>query len=350
LKNRVLSLDRVETIIINLLSMNQTEKNQQIPKKISIFKSYLKRINSSSIKFFLVQNKLIIVLKDLFKLLILPKKFNSNNLFYLKYNKLFQPVVYEKNISDKELLNIYKNNWKQIESAHEIYNDQKSKDILLSLIKARITKKISWIPGLVDSNQYFDEILNPMENSIQCFFDIGSYDGSTSIKAIDKFFNLKSLYLFDPNPLSIKNSKNKILKSTKNINVQFFEYGLSDVKGNSKFFDYGSGSSINPGHYSKISENIYDIQLEKLDDFDVKFNKEVYLKYDIEGNELKALVGSKKTIEKFRPIIAICVYHRIEDLWVIPNWIYSLNLNYNLYLRHYSQNTLNETVLYCIPH
>ena len=69
---------------------------------------------------------------------------------------------------------------------------------------------------------------------------------------------------------------------------------------------------------------------------------------DIEGSELAALEGAKKTIEKFNPVLAVCVYHKKEDLITLPQFIKNLNCNYNFYLRHHSHLDV-ELVLYAIP-
>jgi hypothetical protein len=69
---------------------------------------------------------------------------------------------------------------------------------------------------------------------------------------------------------------------------------------------------------------------------------------DIEGAELNALRGAEKTILKYRPKLAICVYHKPEDIWEIPAYILSLHGDYRLYLRHYDICSPCETVLYAV--
>ena len=68
---------------------------------------------------------------------------------------------------------------------------------------------------------------------------------------------------------------------------------------------------------------------------------------DIEGAELEALKGAEETIKRYRPKLAICVYHKPEDIVEIPKYILNINPDYKLYLRHYSDNA-GETVLYAI--
>ncbi|GBR76374.1 hypothetical protein NO2_0935 [Candidatus Termititenax persephonae] len=56
------------------------------------------------------------------------------------------------------------------------------------------------------------------------------------------------------------------------------------------------------------------------------------LKMDIEGSELEALTGAAETIKRYRPELAICVYHRGNDLVEVPRYIKSLNPNYKCLL------------------
>ncbi len=72
-----------------------------------------------------------------------------------------------------------------------------------------------------------------------------------------------------------------------------------------------------------------------------------FIKMDIEGSELAALQGAKETIQKYRPKLAISLYHKPEDMLEIPNYILNIVPDYKLYLRHYATN-LWETVLYAI--
>lgn len=70
-----------------------------------------------------------------------------------------------------------------------------------------------------------------------------------------------------------------------------------------------------------------------------------FIKMDIEGSELGALRGAESTIRRWRPKLAISLYHRPEDFFSIPLWIDSLDVGYRLYLDHYSIHH-EETVLY----
>lgn len=69
---------------------------------------------------------------------------------------------------------------------------------------------------------------------------------------------------------------------------------------------------------------------------------------DIEGAELAALQGGAETIKRYKPKLAISIYHKPEDIIEIPIYIKSLVPEYKLYIRHYT-NMYAETILYAIP-
>lgn len=70
-----------------------------------------------------------------------------------------------------------------------------------------------------------------------------------------------------------------------------------------------------------------------------------FIKMDIEGAELEALKGAEEAIRRFRPKLAISVYHRLPDFWEIAQWIDGLGLGYRFHLRHFTIHA-EETVLF----
>ena len=59
-----------------------------------------------------------------------------------------------------------------------------------------------------------------------------------------------------------------------------------------------------------------------------------FIKLDIEGAELPALQGAERTLRKFKPKLAVALYHQLRDFKDIPHFIQSLNLGYKFYFSH----------------
>ncbi len=80
-----------------------------------------------------------------------------------------------------------------------------------------------------------------------------------------------------------------------------------------------------------------------------------FVKMDIEGFEDKALCGMKNLVKESFPMLAICVYHKLDDLIRIPNLIRDMvsdptgKVGYKYYLRHHSHNAA-ELVFYAVPY
>lgn len=116
-------------------------------------------------------------------------------------------------------------------------------------------------------------------------------------------------------------------------------------KSNEKVFisNDGPGSRIdnkdNGSYSSFITTTIDDFVSHK------QLNTVDFIKMDIEGAEPSALEGAKKTIIKYKPKLAICVYHDICHFYLIPKMIKEFEPRYKLYLKH-STDTEWETVLF----
>ena len=73
-----------------------------------------------------------------------------------------------------------------------------------------------------------------------------------------------------------------------------------------------------------------------------------FIKMDIEGAELSALNGAIETIKKFKPMLAIAIYHSLNDFVDIPLWIKNLNLDYDIFIDHFTIHS-EETICFAIP-
>jgi FkbM family methyltransferase len=69
------------------------------------------------------------------------------------------------------------------------------------------------------------------------------------------------------------------------------------------------------------------------------------LKLDIEGAEAQALAGARRTLERFKPRLAIAAYHQFDDMWKLAKQLDVLDLGYQFAMAHYTPHN-EETVLY----
>lgn len=105
----------------------------------------------------------------------------------------------------------------------------------------------------------------------------------------------------------------------------------SDKKHNVRFF-----SAEIAGHIIAESENTDEgilVSCQKLDDLNVEVKGKLCIKMDIEGNELAALKGAENLLKKYKPELAICLYHKNEDMLELVKYIKSIVPEYNCIIR-----------------
>ena len=71
------------------------------------------------------------------------------------------------------------------------------------------------------------------------------------------------------------------------------------------------------------------------------------IKMDIEGAEPYALEGAVKTIKKYRPNLAISIYHNMDDFSKITPWLDNLGVGYKFYVRHFTIHS-EETIMFAV--
>ena len=78
------------------------------------------------------------------------------------------------------------------------------------------------------------------------------------------------------------------------------------------------------------------------------FDRVDLIKFDLEGGDRRAIEGSMETMKKYRPQLALSIYHDADDFWDIPNMIIDNLPEYDFYLDTYSFERW-ETILYGVP-
>ncbi|ANV98395.1 hypothetical protein BBW65_06115 [Helicobacter enhydrae] len=168
--------------------------------------------------------------------------------------------------------------------------------------------------------------------------DCGAFDGDTALKFVEVCPNYSKIYALEPNSEFVPRLK----QATKQLNIEIFEVGAYSSKGVLRFESHDSGCS------KVVEDGSFSIQTDRIDSLVKDTEKPItFIKMDIEGSELEALRGAESTIKKYKPKLAICVYHRRNDLIEIPKLLQTFNPNYRFYLRNH-QCVPEDTVLYAL--
>jgi FkbM family methyltransferase len=238
---------------------------------------------------------------------ILPK---VGNLKYIHYEELYYTPQ----------------NKSRVKKVFNLLEDNESKEAFL--FRLEYLNKHEVAESSTDDTYFFK-----MEKD-SVFIDGGAYDGDT-IRALEKY-KPRFIYAFEPDPKNFKKLVKNIGHMQNACHFPFALYNHSDYIG----FNAGRNTHSSIGGLTIV----YGFALDNM----TTSHKITRIKFDIEGAEIKALRGAINTIRRDRPTLAICVYHRIEDLWEIPLLINKIVPDYKLYLRRYD-NKAWDGVCYGIP-
>jgi FkbM family methyltransferase len=181
-------------------------------------------------------------------------------------------------------------------------------------------------------SQYFpQDLIRPLETEV--FVDGGAFDGDT-LRRIPWLF--KKAFAFEPDPLNAAK-----LRAQADRRIQIHQTALGNAPGRTRFDATGTTAS------SRSVEGVVEVQVSTLDEL-LAAEFPTFVKLDIEGDELSALMGGVDVLRRCQPTVAVCLYHRPEDLWTIPLFLRETLPNHRFFLRIHEYDGF-ELVVYAVP-
>lgn len=267
---------------------------------------------------------------------LINNKKSLNSSFYF----LWDPVMYYE--WDLEYI---KDNWNAYVDVYNGLEDEKSKNTLYELLIAKLNKCCTpQLLNIADEKlHYFNELTFCNNTEKEIFIDCGAYIGDTILQ-YNQFTkgNYKKIYAFEPN-------KEFLVDLDKNIkSLHDIEVINKGTWNKNTILKFKNNKEVS--HITTIDEgNI--VEVTTIDSVVKTEDKITFIKMDIEGSELESLQGAINFIKRDMPKMAICCYHKkndIIDLFHFMKKIENSNVRYKIFLRHHS-NSSCETILYGIP-
>ena len=183
---------------------------------------------------------------------------------------------------------------------------------------------------------YYDNIADRIKDRGKpiTLIDGGTFIGDSVLQIRDVFGKqIVNTYGYEPNENNCVEIEKKEIE-----NFTLRKYGLSNKNGYLSFSETGC--------FFKVSDNGEGVTVPvvAIDQEDIKVDDDCILKLDIEGSERICLEGAVEFIRKYKPFMAICLYHRQMDIIELPEYIRSIEPRYKFYLRGGM-----HTVGYCFP-
>ena len=250
----------------------------------------------------------------------------------------------------KEARKFFQANESRVAAICASFEDNKSIDTYKKAILYRQTLNIKYRPPFSIHDQYFPSDIVDLGGQ-EVFVDCGAYVGDT----INRFLRLcghkyKRIVAFEPDLVNGKKIASMNVPRLIQINAGVWSKAAKlkfDIINHVGWAKIDQTKALSLDNSNAVSTNSGEILVQAIDETE-PCRDCTFIKMDIEGSEMNALVGARKTIERMRPKLAICIYHSDEDMLRIPEWILNLHLDYKLFVRHHF-GARNETVAYAIP-
>lgn len=300
----------------------------------------------------------------------------------------FEEDVYHGKLSSVELINQIFRNYTQFDYIYNILENEESKrefdwfikfrvayaflseNIALDLFPPRITEDYyrniqknakdignsiyevenfrirTALDGVVDMfyiEQYrIPNLVEPKGKDI--VIDAGAYYGETAFWFLKYIGSDGKVYAFEPSDSNFRSLKENI-ENNKVKNIEPIKMGLGSEERELFLFNAESSSHLVDANLINASK----IKITTIDKFveEHKLKNVSFIKMDVEGSEIDALVGAKETITQYKPKLAISVYHKGDDMIKIPMYLKSIVPAYKFFLRH-NKYSWAETILYTI--
>lgn len=218
--------------------------------------------------------------------------------------------------------------------------DQKSKDIFMRMVLFRLTYDYTMNYGNASEySQYFDKDIISLGQE-EIFVDCGGYLGDTleDFKSVTQN-HFKKYYYFEPDKKLFD-----VARKARDERVVYINKGVWESVTTLYFKEETSaGNGMMVGKENQ--QGVIEVPVTSLD---TDVAEVTFIKMDVEGSELMALKGAQNLIRKWKPKLAICIYHKYEDARVLYDYINSFG-EYDIYLRAERDSVDIELYYLCIP-
>jgi len=235
-------------------------------------------------------------------------------------------------------LEFYESHREDFDAARALMADEESRRVFDAVIAYKLTGKLCYLKEATSS---YDEVFTSLlasERYRSCV-DLGAYNGDSVREFMAHFPNLSQVVSFEPDRRNFK----KLEAFVEANGLDFVEcHNCAAYSENGEMAFSQSGN-----RNARAGEGKGSVSVRTLDS--VLAGRAVeYIKYDVEGSEYEALVGSLETIRRYRPDLLVSLYHRNEDLFRLPLFLNSIAPSYRFYLRRFAYVPAWDLNLYAL--
>lgn len=234
----------------------------------------------------------------------------------------------------------------EILQVYDLLAEEKSKEIYVELLANRLAPQLKrkTYPELCSPLDYFNGEIFPVTDT-ECFVDCGAFDGDSIRNFLCTAHDFERIDAFEMEGKNFQRLEQYTASLDKEMQGKIVcrHQGVWHERA---VLSYGNEEKSSGEAYSMLkTSNQNQVTADRLDHI-LAGEKVTFIKMDIEGAELNALKGACGILKEQHSKLAVCLYHKLEDLWEIPMFVQSVSKNYRMGIRHHYAYGFEGTVLY----
>jgi FkbM family methyltransferase len=230
----------------------------------------------------------------------------------------------------------------EVRKAASLWADESSRREYLQHVRWRALGDQDALGPPVKEESYFLDSLYRIDDH-EVFVDCGAYTGDTAEQVIRRNPAFSRIVAIEADPQNFERLEKWIgsLEASVASRITALNVAVGAKRGELRF-QAGDGE----GARLATDGNVL-VECIPIDDLTPEAVP-TFIKMDIEGAELDALEGARRSIQTHHPILSICAYHKQNDLWRIPIFIHALVEDYRFFLRPHDVDGW-QLVCYAVP-
>lgn len=259
-------------------------------------------------------------------------------------NELYAPdvPVFGDNLFN---LDFFRTHEKELGETYSLLADDLSRKTFINVIQYKLTGNISYLDACeADEEAVMRELIVPEE--ITEYADLGAYNGDTVRRLSSLAPKLRRVIAFEPDRRNFRKLSEYAEGVSESLSVTPLQLAAWSHR-ETLLMDASGNRNANLADAAKAKKTV-EVMADSLDN-QLGDLRPDYVKYDVEGSEKEAILGSKKTIQSYRPKLLVSLYHRSEDLFALPLLLKELTPDYDFYLRKLPYIPAWDLNLYAIP-
>ncbi len=214
----------------------------------------------------------------------------------------------------------YRLHEKEINEVRDLLANENSRRIYDSVISYKLSGDIKYLKNSFDSEEYlYKTLLAPEKYKGYC--DLGAYNGDT-VKRLLKYGGAPlDIIAIEPD---IKNFKKLSVYAESVCGCRIFNAAAWSEDCEISFSTVGNRNS-------SVAFSGRSVKALALDGIEGAADTD-FIKYDVEGSEFEAIMGSRRIIQSKKPDLLVSLYHKSEDVFTLPLLVHRLCPDYKLYI------------------